>query len=406
MKIAAINVLPNGSPATIMRGILEVAEKEYQADTISFYGNWKNCPKKYDSSIRFGFRFENYLSAIIAQRFGLQNRGSFFGTLSLLHKLKKFNPDIIHLHNLHLWCINVPILFKYIKKKNIKVVWTLHDCWAFTGRCPHFQIVSCDKWKKGCYKCPYPKNEYPKSLCDNTKKMWLNKKNWFSNVKQMIIVTPSKWLSLLVKESYLNQYPIIVINNGIDLNVFKPTQSNFRNKYEIEDGKKIILGISFNWEHRKGLDVFIELSKKLSDKFQIVLVGTNENVDKILPSNIISIHHTNNKKELCEIYSASDIFVNPTREDNFPTVNIESIACGTPVITFDTGGSAEIIDSTSGITVKQNDINGIIDAIKDICENNIIDKRNCLKRAELFDHNSKYREYIELYNDFLGIDDE
>ena len=147
MKIAAINLLPNGSPATIMRGILAVAEKNIEAETISFYGNWKRCALEYKGSIRFGYRIENYVSAIMAKCTGIHGVGSVMGTMSLIRKLKKFNPDIIHLHNLHLWCVNIPLLFNYIKKNDIKVVWTLHDCWAFTGRCPYFLVENCQKWK-------------------------------------------------------------------------------------------------------------------------------------------------------------------------------------------------------------------------------------------------------------------
>lgn len=198
--------------------------------------------------------------------------------------------------------------------------------------------------------------------------MWQLKKKWFTGVKNMTIVTPSRWLARLAQESYLKEYSIQVINNGIDLNVFKPTQSNFRERYEIPAEKHIILGISFAWGYRKGLDCFVEMAEKLGEQYQIVLVGTDDEIDKNLPHNIISIHRTQNQKELAEVYSAADVFAMPTREENYPTVNMEAIACGTPVVTFRTGGSPEMLDDKTGIVVEANNIEATEKAIKDICE--------------------------------------
>ena len=281
MKIAAINLLPNGSPATIMRGILAVAEKNIEAETISFYGNWKRCALEYKGSIRFGYRIENYVSAIMAKCTGIHGVGSVMGTMSLIRKLKKFNPDIIHLHNLHLWCVNIPLLFNYIKKNDIKVVWTLHDCWAFTGRCPYFLVENCQKWKLGCFNCSYPANEYPSARIDNTRIMWNLKKNWFQGVRHMTLVTPSRWLEGLVRQSYLSQYKTVVINNGIDLSVFKPMKSDFKKKYKIDPSKTVLLGVSLAWTKYKGIDVFVELFNKLDkNKFQMVLVGVGQELKK------------------------------------------------------------------------------------------------------------------------------
>ena len=250
---------------------------------------------------------------------------SYFATRKLIKIIKNFNPDIIHLHNLHNAYINIPLLLKYIKVNNIPTVWTLHDCWSFTGHCPHFMYEKCVKWKSGCYNCPRYK-EYPKSFLDNSKTMFKLKKKWFLDIPNLTIVTPSIWLKNMVKESYLKDYNCQVINNGINIEVFKPIESNFRKDYNIRDNVKMLLGVSIGWNTRKGLDVFIELAKQLDSSYQIVLVGTNENIDKQLPSNIISIHRTNNQTELAKIYTAADLFINPTREDTYPTVNMEAIA--------------------------------------------------------------------------------
>ena len=314
-----------------------------------------------------------------------------------MKKIDEFKPDIIHLHNLHDSYINLSMLFSYIKKHNVPAVWTLHDCWSFTGQCPHFTIVKCDKWKVGCHNCPQYK-EYPASLYDNTKKMWQLKKKWFTGVKNMTIVTPSEWLAGLARESYLKQYPIEVINNGIDLNAFKPTHSNFREQYGIPGDKYIVLGVSFGWGYRKGLDCFVEMAEKLGERYQIVLVGTDNEIDKNLPQSIISIHRTQNQKELAEIYSAADVFAMPTREENYPTVNMEAIACGTPVVTFRTGGSPEMLDDKTGIVVEANNIEATEKAIKDICE-----KKRCndedyiVAYSKKFNMQKKFTDYIELY---------
>ena len=396
MKIVSINSLPNGSTGKIMNEIADMAEKN-GFDTYCFWGSWySEIKEKAEKRSCFGSSIENKISGAFSILTGLQNFGSIIGTISLINKINKIDPDIIHLHNLHLWTINIPLLFKYIKKHNIKTVWTLHDCWAFTGHCPHFDMIGCDKWKTGCYGCPQYK-EYPKSLFDNSKYMYRIKKKWFTDIKDMTIVTPSEWLASLVKESYLKDYPVKVINNGIDLNVFKPTESDFRKKYALEN-KYIVLGVAFGWGRRKGLDVFVELARRLDkEKYKVVLVGTDDNVDKLLPENIISIHRTQNQTELAKIYSAADVFANPTREENYPTVNMEALACGTPVVTFNTGGSPEMLDETCGAAVAKNDIDAMYNEIIRICEKKPYSLEACIKKAKGFDKNEKFGEYIRLY---------
>ncbi len=405
MRIAEINMISYGSTGKIMLQIAKCARQyghlvqTYSTNTFNVKYK-KNFPAQ-EGHFYYGTYFENGVHYALGSLFGRNGEFSVFGTQQLINSLKKFNPDIIHLHNLHNFCICFPMLFNYIKKNNIKVVWTFHDCWAFTGQCPHFEVVQCEKWKNGCYGCPQL-DSYPKSRIDNSKNMYRKKKEWFTGIKDLTVVTPSKWLSDLVKQSFFKEYPVKIINNGIDLSIFKPVKNNFREKYNCQD-EYILLGVSFGWGKRKGLDVFIELSKRLSDKYRIVLVGTDENVDKQLPDNIISIHQTQNQKELAEIYSTADLFVNPTREENYPTVNMESIACGTPVVTFNTGGSAEILDKNCGSVVKYNDIDALEKEILYICENKPYSLEACLKRAEYFDMNNKFKEYVDLYEDVLDI---
>ena len=331
-----------------------------------------------------------------ALRSRIQGNNGFNSKLStkrLIRKIKEIQPDIVHLHNLHSNDCNIELLLSYLSKNKIKTFWTFHDCWAFTGYCAYFTIAKCEKWKTGCEECPQRKKS--SWFFDRSRYLYQQKKNAFGGL-DLTIITPSQWLADMVKQSFLKDYPVKVINNGIDLSIFKPTASDFRRKYGCE-GKYILLGVAFGWGMRKGLDVFCELAKRLDEKFQIVLVGTDENVDKQLPENIISIHRTQNQKELAGIYTAADLFVNPTREEVFGLVNIEANACGTPVLTFNTGGSPECIDKNSGVVVDCDDIDAMETEICRISKENTFLPEACIERARMFDMNIKFQKYIELY---------
>ena len=396
MNIVQINGGAVGSTGKIMFGISAVCTDEKQ-ETLCAAPEVSSGNKTGRNLYIIQNNNHRKINVLLDRITGRHNMHSKIATERLLKVISGFKPDIIQLHNLHEAYINLPMLFKYIKKHNIKTVWTLHDCWAFTGHCPYFDIVGCNKWKTGCYGCPQYK-EYPKSLFDNSKYMYRLKRKWFTGVENMTIVTPSEWLAGLVKESYLKDYPVKVINNGIDLNVFKPTESDFREKYALEN-KYIVLGVAFGWGRRKGLDVFVELAERLDKvKYKIVLVGTDDNVDKLLPDNIISIHRTQNQTELAEIYAAADVFANPTREENYPTVNMEALACGTPVVTFNTGGSPEMLDETCGAAVAKNDIDAMYNEIIRICEAMPYSMEACLKKARRFDMNERFKEYYDLYS--------
>lgn len=397
MKIIHINAIKYGSTGTIMRELAAYA-RDNHCEAHTFSRAWKDSKKsdnEFDHS--FGFYLENGLHVLLAKLTGLEGSFSIFGTCSLLKKLDKIKPDIIQLHNIHPWYVNFPMLFRYIKKNHIRVIWVLHDCWSFTGHCPHFTMEACEKWKSECHNCPQHKM-YPQSIVDNSNRMYRLKKKWFTKIDNLTIVTPSQWLANLTKQSFLQSYEVKVIHNGINLDIFKPLDSSFRQKNALEK-KYVILGVAFGWGKRKGLDVFIELAKRLDNsKYQIVLVGTNDLVDKLLPDNIISIHKTNNQTELAELYTAADVFVNPTREDNYPTVNMESLACGTPVITFQTGGSPEIVDETCGCVVPCDDIETLQTEIERVAETKPYSTEACLYKAIQFDKKLRYQQYIDLYN--------
>ena len=316
-------------------------------------------------------------------------------TREFLKKVWEYHPDLIHLHNLHGSYINHALLFRYIKENHIPVVWTLHDCWPFTGLCPHYEMAGCDRWKTGCGSCPVVERG-KRPFFDATRFMWNQKQKWFTGVEDMTLVTPSRWLAEQVEQSFLRDYPVRVIHNGIDLSVFHPASGDFRKRYGLED-KKIVLAVSFGWGEGKGLDVVVELSRRLPEQYQIVLVGTDQAVDARLPAEILSIHRTQNQAELAELYSAADVFVNPTREEVLGLVNIEALACGTPVVTFRTGGSPECLDESCGLVVERDDVDAMERAVRHICETNCFPPGNCLARAAEFDRNRRFQEYIRLY---------
>lgn len=396
MNVLMINAVPYGSPAKIMYGIALVTKEKYNNVYTATGYSAHPSPETPSNNIIISGILSKYIHMKLAKYTGFEGFFSILSTIIFIRKIRKLDISLIHIHNLHGWYINLPIFFNYIKKNEIPVVWTMHDCWSFTGHCTYFEMEKCEKWKKECKNCSAYKG-YPISNYDNSRIMYRIKKELFTSNLNLTIITPSIWLSRLVKESFLSKYNIKVINNGIDLNTFKPTITDKWNTI-IDKSKFVILGVSIAWSKRKGLDVFIELVKLLPDNYQIVLVGTTDRIDELLPKEIISIHSTNNQKELAEIYSLADVFVNPTREENFPTVNIESLACGTPIITYNTGGSVEIINESCGTIIESNEVVDLYNEILNVCKNKPFRKQDCLERAYEFDRKEKFIEYKNLYN--------
>ena len=326
------------------------------------YGR-ENVPEKYRKyAVRIGSDTDVKLHCLRARLLDDTGYGSRRATERFIGWVKEFDPDVIHLHNIHGYYINIELLFRYLASAKKRVIWTLHDCWTFTGHCPHFEYEKCSKWKTGCFDCPKDKREYPARLFfDNSRSNWKRKKKLFTAVKDMTIVTPSQWLADLVKQSYLKKYPVRVIHNGIDTSVFRPAKSRFREEHGLED-KKLLLGVASTWHDRKGLGDFIKLSHMLDDSYKIILVGLSKKQLETLPENILGITRTNSTKELAEIYTAADMFLNLTYEDNYPTVNLEAQACGTPVVTYRTGGSPESAERF-GAVVEQGALDRIVNIV-------------------------------------------
>lgn len=321
------------------------------------YGR-ETVPEKYKKyAVRIGSNTDVKLHALESRLFDNSGFGSKKATNDFIKWVKEYDPDVIHLHNIHGYYINIEILFNYLKSCNKRIIWTLHDCWPFTGHCSYFTIVKCEQWKAHCSYC-VQKHCYPSSiLADHCKSNFERKRALFSGIKDMTLITPSKWLADLVSESFLKKYPVKVIHNGIDLSVFKPTESDLRKKYGLTD-KKVILGVASVWDERKGLDDFIKLLDLLDRQYQIVLIGLSDRQLKKMPDNVIGIKRTDSVTELAQWYTTADVFLNLTYEDNYPTVNLEAQACGTACITYRTGGSVEsvpeenIVDAGDISTIK------------------------------------------------------
>ena len=343
------------------------------------------------------------LESRLLDRHGL---GSKWATKQLVNRIERIHPDIIHLHNIHGYYLNYPILFDYLKRANIPVVWTLHDCWAFTGHCSHFVTAKCERWREGCYNCPLKSKEYPVSWgLDRSRENWLLKQKSFRGVKSMVLTPVSEWLSDLAKESFLGAYPVHCIHNGIDLNMFRPIGQRdiVCRRWGIDSRKYIVLGVASVWEQRKGLNDFITLSRTLSKDAIIVLVGVTAKQKAHLPHNILGVSRTNDVTELAELYTAADVYVNPTYADTFPTTNLEALACGTPVVTYRTGGSPEAIDELTGIVVEQGDLFALASAIDTVCKNGKAYYSDaCRKRAvQHFNKDDRFNDYIRLYEEML-----
>ena len=348
-------------------------------------------------SIQIGTKMGNILHAIAGEYLGMHGFGSSLATYMFIRKVKQIKPDVIHLHNLHGYYINVAILFRYLAKANIPILWTLHDCWSFTGHCTHFESHGCYKWKTECGDCPLQMLQYKSRLIDRSRKNFRIKKKLYSNIKNLTIIPVSNWLGDLVKESILKAHKIRVIHNGIDLDLFKPCISNLKERIGIGEGRKMILGVVDSGF--KGKKEFIELSKY--PNYQVVIVGMREKWGKDVPDNIICIPRTNSPNELAEFYSVADVYVNPTQDDTFPTTNIEAIACGTPVVTYNAGGSPEILDDKTGIVVERNNITALHKAIEYILK---AGKQHyvkpCRDRAMLnFNKNDRFKDYLNLYEE-------
>lgn len=388
-----INVTANwGSTGKIAEQIglcaMEHGWKSYIA-----YGRMMNPSKS--KLIKIGSQIdvdEHYMESKFLDNEGLASRHA---TIKFIEKIEEIKPDIVHLHNIHDHYLNFKLLFTYLAKLNIPVIWTQHDQWATTGHCM-YTVCNCERWKEDCHDCPLSRW----FSLDRSRRNYQLKKHLMAEMKSLTIVPVSEWLGNIIRQSHLKTKPVQVIHNGIDIHTFSPQITTIYERYGICPGKIIILGVAAVWDERKGLRDFYALAERLDkERYAFVIIGklTEKKSVKDNCCQMVFIDRTQNALELAQWYSAASIFVNPTYQDNYPTTNLESLACGTPVITYKTGGSPEAIDEKTGIVVKQGDVNGLAEAIMKL-KAFPLSAEDCRKRAEEhFDKNKCFERYIELY---------
>ena len=394
-KLVQINTVANGSIGKIMKEIQLEAEKR-GFETISFVGR----RKVYTEALceKFGNSVSFWIHVIINTIFDKQGYGSVLQTRKLITRLREENPDIIHLHNLHGYYLYIPMLVKYLKEEyKGKIFWTFHDCWPFTGHCPYFTMIGCEKWKNGCNKCPN-KKEYPISWgFDCSRENYNEKKKWFLNLPNLKIIVPSEWMKELVGQSFFKEYPIYVISNGINRRVFFSRKtSDIYNKYKLSSEKKIILGVADLWSERKRISDFLALAEQLPEDYQIVLIGRNKDRRIKKYSNIIDIPYTENVDELAEFYSEAFVFLNPSREESFSVVTAEALSCGTPVIVLDTSAVKELVGENTGIILNRHNTEDYLNALKRIELSNFHSKE-IERYAERFSSEKMTETVLKLY---------
>lgn len=396
MKVLEINsVCGRGSTGRIATDLADVLAGHGHQCKIA-YGR-DTVPEQYrEIAVQIGSDWDVYLHSVRTRLLDDHGFGSRRATARFLDWVQEYDPDIIHLHNIHGYYINVELLFEYLKQVRKPVVWTLHDCWAFTGHCAVFSVENCEQWKTQCEHC-IQKHHYPASLIlDRSRRNFRRKRELFIDLPNMTLVTPSYWLAAEVRQSFLKEFPVHVIPNGIDLNIFKPMPSRFREENELV-GKQVILGVASIWDSGKGLYDFFEMSKMVGNDQKIVLVGLSKKQIRELPEGILGIQRTNSLQKLAEIYSMADVFVNPTYADNFPTTNLEALACGTPVITYRTGGSPEALDEGCGAVVQKGAEN-IMQAIRSLN----IAADACIQRVTQFEKTVQFEKYLQIYKLFTA----
>ncbi|MDO4262321.1 MAG: glycosyltransferase [Eubacteriales bacterium] len=435
MKVLQIStVCGRGSVGRIAVDIYHTLE-ECKDQCLIAYGRG-DAPEDVEA-FRFGTDLQvglHVLSTFFKGEHGFSSAGA---TRELIGRIRRWDPDVIQLHNIHGFVLQTELLFDYLKQAGKPVVWTLHDCWPYTGHCAFYDYNGCAGWKSGCAGCKEYRRTYPYALFRNhTEQNYRRKRAAFTGVPRLTIVTPSGWLAGQVGQSFLKDYPVRVIPNGIDREIFRPDagtdlpadaegtvspasagkdraadadrsgglagqrQESLRERLGLAD-RFVVLGVANVWERRKGLDYFVRLAGRLPEGFRIVLIGLNAGQRRRLPDNILGLGRTGSARELAEYYAMADVFVNATLEDNFPTTNLEALSCGTPVITFDTGGSPESLTEECGRVVPKGDEDSLFEAVLRERE----DPRSreaCLARAQQYEKRDRFREYVELYHSLCG----
>lgn len=405
-KVLLVNVSANsGSTGRIAE---EIGQTAISRGYDSYFGYGRLGRESKSTLIKIGNDWDIRWHGLESLLWDNHGFGSRMATNKFISEIERIKPDVINLHNVHGYYLNVEILFEYLAKTDIPVVWTLHDCWPFTGHCSYFDRYNCEKWKTGCHHCPNSKG-YPKSLfLDRSKANYARKKELFNKSKNITFVAVCQWMANNVKDSFLGRYPVETIYNGVDIETFRPRfkglngSNSMKAKLGINENVKVVLGVASTWDRRKGLDDFVKLRTMMNDKYAIVLVGLNDKQIAALPEGVIGIKRTESVDQLAELYSLADVFVNPTYVDNFPTTNIEALACGTPVVTYRTGGSPEAIDEFTGMVIGQGNVEQLRAAVEHFAMNKSRYSMACRERAvKCFNKQDRFNDYVELFDNLI-----
>ena len=397
MKVVQINSsCEYGSTGRIT---VEISKKldEKQIENYIFYSG--NRRSDFKNGIQINKKTSIRVHQVLSRVFGDQGWHSYFTTKKLVLKLKKISPDIIHLHNIHGYYLHMDVLFKYLAKSNAKVIFTLHDCWAFTGHCTHFTQAKCKKWLTLCHNCPQ-KTQYPYSLFfDRSKTLFKRKQKLYDAIENMTVTAVSLWLKKTAKQSkLLSKKEVCVIPNGIDIQKFLPKKPLDKINGTDVTGKHIVLGVANYWSERKGLNDFKQLAKKLSHEFIVVIVGIKKEQQIDMPKNIICLERTDSQEELAQIYSSALVFFNASIEETFGLTTVEAMACGTPVITYKSTACSDVVTKETGFALTSNDVDGVLQAIMKIKINGKEAYASaCREHAKEYDSQRIYDEYINLY---------
>lgn len=400
MKVVQINAVYEYSST----GRTTTEMHEYLcAKGIDSYVFCTNISKPEKKIYRFSNRFDMKMHSALSRVVGLQGMFSYFSTKSLLAKLGEINPDIVHLRVLHSNCINLPLLLRFLAKRNIATVLTLHDCWYFTGHCCYFVDSKCDKWKTGCGHCPDLKKWNKSLFFDNSAKMLSLKKELFGSISKLAVVGVSDWVTGFIKDSILKDAKVVKrIYNWIDFSKFAPRDSNAIRKSIGLDAKDfVVLGVAQIWSPSKGLDSFIRLAERCPE-IKIVIVG--KVLETNLPNNIIQLGVVSDTQKLIDYYTMADVFFNPSLRETFGKVTIEAMAAGTPAIVYNATASPELIIEGCGYVVNVNDIESTEMYINKIKEEGKLKYSDKCKHFVLssFQKEMLIFKYIKLYRNLIG----
>lgn len=402
MKVLQINsVCGIGSTGKLAVSISDFLN-EKQVENYIAYGY---LPSDRNNTYRFGNSPDHHLHSFLSRQFCMQGYGSGLATLQLIRYIKRIKPDIVHLHNIHGHYLNFRILFHFLSKSKLNVVWTLHDCWSYTGKCAHYSDIGCSKWQIKCEDCPQL-STYPDSRRDRSRQNYLDKKAAFTTVDKLYLVTVSQWLRDEVKKSFFKDKKIQCIYNGIDTDLYRPVESDIRKRYQLE-GKYVILGVSGVWNHGKGLADFFKLSELIDGDSRIVLVGITDEQKKSLPDKILGIHRTESQEELIRLYSMADVLVSCSTEETFGLVVAEAMACGTPAIVYDATACPEVVGNDSRFIVKPHNIRQLKEKIDDMRteDEETIRQEIRMRIVESFSYRSMVAQYYDLYERINQIDE-